>query len=79
MENKKQFLIPRGFAHGFLVLSEEAVFTYKCDNAYAPQSEASILYNDPELGIEWPISREDVITSEKDLKACLLKDAVVFE
>lgn len=77
--NHRQMFIPRGFAHGFLVLSEEAVFTYKCDNVYAPQSEASILFNDPELGIEWPIAPEDVITSEKDLKGCLLKDAVVFE
>ena len=52
-ENKRQFFIPRGFAHGFLVLSEEAVFTYKVDNVYAPQSEASIRWDDPTIGIEW--------------------------
>lgn len=78
-ENRRQLFIPRGFAHGFLVLSEEAVFTYKCDNAYAPQSEASILFNDPQLDIKWPINKEDVITSEKDLKGCLFKEAYVFE
>lgn len=78
-ENKRQFFIPRGFAHGFLVLSEEAVFTYKVDNVYAPQNEASILYNDPELGIEWPIDSKDIITSEKDLKASRLKDAELFD
>lgn len=52
-ENKRQFFIPRGFAHGFLVLSEEAIFTYKVDNIYAPQAEASILYNDKDLNIDW--------------------------
>ena len=55
-ENKRQFFIPRGFAHGFAVLSEEAVFTYKVDNKYAPQAEASILYNDEALGIDWPLA-----------------------
>lgn len=78
-ENKTQFFIPRGFAHGFLVLSDEAIFTYKVDNKYAPQSEASIRYDDPDLGIQWPIDAKDVITSEKDLKAKWLKDADVFE
>ena len=53
-ENKRQFYIPRGFAHGFLVLSEEAIFTYKVDNPYAPQSDAGIRWNDPTLAIEWP-------------------------
>ena len=52
-ENKRQFFIPRGFAHGFAVLSEEAIFTYKVDNKYAPQAEASILFNDKTLGIDW--------------------------
>lgn len=52
-ENKRQFFIPRGFAHGFVVLSEEAVFMYKVDNKYAPQAEASIVYNDETLGIDW--------------------------
>ena len=78
-ENKRQFFIPRGFAHGFLVLSEEAIFTYKVDNPYAPQAEAGIRWNDPELGIEWPIDPKDVLTSEKDLKQPLLRDAEVFE
>ena len=78
-ENKRQFFIPRGFAHGFLVLSEEAIFTYKVDNPYAPQAEAGVRWNDPELGIEWPIDPKDVLTSEKDLKQPLLRDAEVFE
>ena len=78
-ENKRQFFIPRGFAHGFLVLSEEAIFTYKVDNPYAPQCDAGIRWNDPDLGIEWPIDPAKVLTSEKDLKQPLLKDAEVFE
>ena len=78
-ENKRQFFIPRGFAHGFLVLSEEAIFTYKVDNPYAPQANAGIRWNDPDLGIEWPIDPAKVQTSEKDLKQPLLKDAEVFE
>lgn len=79
-ENKRQLFIPRGFAHGFLVLSDEAVFTYKVDNVYAPQHEASIRWNDEDIHIEWPISADDVLTSEKDLlKATSLKDAEVFE
>ena len=78
-ENKRQFFIPRGFAHGFLVLSDEAIFTYKVDNVYAPQAEAGICWNDPALGIEWPIDPKNVVTSEKDLKAPLLKDAWLFE
>jgi dTDP-4-dehydrorhamnose 3,5-epimerase len=67
-ENKKQFFIPRGFAHGFLVLSPEAVFTYKVDNTYAPQSEGGIAYNDPQIGIEWQIPQADILLSEKDGK-----------
>ena len=78
-ENKRQFFIPRGFAHGFLVLSDEAIFTYKVDNPYAPQCDAGIRWNDPDLGIEWPIDPAEVLTSEKDLKQPLLKDAEVFE
>lgn len=78
-ENKRQFFIPRGFAHGFLVLSDEAIFTYKVDNPYAPQCDAGIRWNDPDLAIEWPIDPKDVLTSEKDLKQPLLKDAEVFE
>jgi len=65
-ENHRQFFIPRGFAHGFVVLSEEAVFQYKCDNLYAPQSEGSIIWNDPVLGIDWQIPEADVVLSAKD-------------
>ena len=78
-DNKRQFFIPRGFAHGFLVLSEEAIFTYKVDNPYSPSTEAGIRWNDPALAIEWPIDFSKVQTSEKDLKQPLLKDAEVFE
>ena len=78
-DNKRQFFIPRGFAHGFLVLSEEAIFTYKVDNPYAPAQEAGIRWNDPTLAIEWPIDPTKVQTSDKDLKQPLLKDAELFE
>lgn len=78
-ENKRQFFIPRGFAHGFLVLSEEAIFTYKVDNDYAPQSEASIRFDDPQLNIAWPISPEQMILSPKDMKAVCLSEAELFE
>jgi dTDP-4-dehydrorhamnose 3,5-epimerase len=78
-ENKRQFFIPRGFAHGFLVLSDEAVFTYKVDNVYAPQAEASIRWNDETIGIDWPIDAKDVLTSEKDLKACSIQEAELFD
>lgn len=67
-ENKLQFFIPRGFAHGFSVLSETAVFQYKCDNYYAPQSEGSIIWNDPTLNIDWGIPEDKVVISEKDNK-----------
>ena len=77
-ENKRQFFIPRGFAHGFPVLSDEAVFTYKVDNPYAPQSEASIRFDDPDLAIQWPIDPKDVFTSAKDLSALSLKEAELF-
>ena len=78
-DNKRQFFIPRGFAHGFLVLSDEAIFTYKVDNVYAPQAEAGIRWNDPQLSIDWPIDQKDVQTSEKDLKQPLFADAEYFE
>jgi dTDP-4-dehydrorhamnose 3,5-epimerase len=78
-ENKRQFFIPRGFAHGFLVLSEEAIFTYKVDNVYAPQSEAGIRWDDPDLGIEWPIRPEEILMSEKDMKQPYMKDAELFD
>lgn len=78
-ENKRQFFIPRGFAHGFLVLSDEAIFTYKVDNVYAPQAEAGIRWNDPDVGIEWPIDLSRVLTSEKDLVQPFLREAELFE
>lgn len=72
--NKRLFLIPRGFAHGFSVLSEEAIFTYKCDNFYVPQSEGGINYADPTLAIDWQIKPEDVIVSEQDKNRPFFKD-----
>ena len=71
-ENKRQMFVPRGFAHGFAVLSEEAIFQYKCDNYYMPQAEGGILWNDPALNIDWKIPMEDVILSEKDKKLLVL-------
>lgn len=66
-ENKKQFYVPEGFAHGFLVVSEEAVFNYKCTDFYAPEYDGGVLWNDPEIGIEWPLDGiEEVLLSEKD-------------
>lgn len=78
-DNKRQLFIPRGFAHGFLVLSQEAIFTYKVDNPYMPTEEAGIRWNDPALAIEWPIDPAAVQTSEKDLKQPLLKEAELFD
>jgi dTDP-4-dehydrorhamnose 3,5-epimerase len=73
-DSKTQFLIPRGFAHGFSVLSETAVFTYKCDNLYNAQLEGGVMYNDPTLNIDWGIPADKQIISEKDLKHPLLED-----
>ena len=70
--NKRQLFIPRGFAHGFAVLSNEAVFQYKCDNYYAPDYEDGILWNDPVLEIDWKIPMKDVILSEKDKRNLIL-------
>ena len=78
-ENKRQFFIPRGFAQGFLVLSDEAIFTYKVDNGYAPQAEASIRFNDETVGIDWPVAESQFIVSEKDGHAVSFKDAEYFE
>lgn len=72
--NKRLYFIPRGFAHGFSVLSKEAIFSYKCDNFYAPQSESGIYYDDPMLAIDWLIKPEDVIVSEQDNNRPCLKD-----
>lgn len=76
-ENHRQLFIPRGFAHGFAVLSEEAVFQYKCDNYYAPQSEGGIAWDDPALGIDWKLPKEAIILSAKDTGRCTLADAPV--
>ncbi len=65
-ENKKQFFIPRGFAHAFLVLSQTALFSYKVDNKYAPEYDCGIIWNDIDLSIDWPIEKSDLIISEKD-------------
>ena len=78
-ENKMQFFIPRGFAHGFLVLSDEAVFTYKVDNVYAPQAEASVLFSDGQIGIEWPIAVEEMTLSAKDVAAVPFAQAEYFD
>ncbi len=75
-ENHRQLFIPRGFAHGFVVLSEEVVFQYKCDNLYNKESEGSIMWNDPDLGIDWGIEAADAILSEKDMVSPLFKDFV---
>lgn len=74
-ENKLQLFIPRGFAHGFVVLSEEAIFKYKCDNYYNPQSEGGIMWNDPALNINWQIPEKDIILSKKDKINPLLADS----
>jgi len=75
-DNKKQFMIPRGFAHGFLVLSETAVFTYKCDDFYHPEDEGGIMWNDPDIGIDWG-DITDVALSEKDKRHPLLRDSKI--
>jgi len=78
-ENKRQLFLPRGFGHAYIVISEEAVFTYKVDNFYAPQTEGSVLFSDPTLDIKWPIAKEKMILSDKDLHAPLLKNAYLFD
>lgn len=76
-ENHRQFFIPRGFAHGFAVLSEEAVFQYKCDEFYHPEADGGISIQDESFGIDWKIPVEKAILSEKDMKHACLKDAVL--
>ena len=78
-ENHRQFFIPRGFAHGFLVLSDEAVFMYKVDNVYAPQTECSIRFDDPTLDIHWPIPASDMNLSPKDVNGLPFAEAVYFD
>jgi dTDP-4-dehydrorhamnose 3,5-epimerase len=74
-ENNKQFFIPRGFAHGFLVLSETATFFYKCDNFYNKESEGGILYNDPTIQIDWQFPKEKMLISEKDILLPTIENA----
>lgn len=74
-ENNRQIFIPRGFAHGFAVLSEEAVVLYKCDNYYKPECEGGIAWNDPSLAIDWQLPAEDVVLSDKDRNRCSLAEA----
>ena len=76
-ENKRQFLIPRGFAHGFSVLSDYAVFSYLCDNVYNKESEGGIIFNDPELAIDWKIQQDKMILSDKDTRHPTLKNAIL--
>lgn len=73
-ENQRQLFIPRHFLHGFAVLSEDAIFSYKCDNLYCKESEFGIRYDDEEIGVDWGIPQDKVITSEKDRLANKLKD-----
>lgn len=77
-ENKRMYFIPKGFAHGFVVLSDEVIFQYKCDEFYAPGHEAAVRYDDPALGIDWKIPEEDIILSEKDKKHPGFKDAILL-
>jgi dTDP-4-dehydrorhamnose 3,5-epimerase len=74
-ENQKQFFVPRGFAHGFLVLSETAVFFYKCDNFYDRESEGGIIYNDPSINIDWNFPVGQMLVSEKDMNLPTLENA----
>ena len=78
-ENKRQLYIPRGFAHGFVVLSDKAVFAYKCDNVYMPPSERGVMFNDPALGIDWRIDVSRALLSEKDKKHPLLAEIEPWE
>ncbi|BCZ47082.1 dTDP-4-dehydrorhamnose 3,5-epimerase [Clostridium gelidum] len=74
-ENKKQFYIPKGFAHGFLVISDEAVFNYKCTDFYAPEYDGGVMWNDPDINIKWPLEGiENILLSEKDKKHLNLKE-----
>jgi dTDP-4-dehydrorhamnose 3,5-epimerase len=74
-DNKRMFYVPEGFAHGFLVLSDEAVFTYKCTQLYHPGYDAGIIYNDPNIGVDWPMDGIELLLSEKDTKLPTLKEA----
>ncbi|MGB1210783.1 MAG: dTDP-4-dehydrorhamnose 3,5-epimerase, partial [Lacinutrix venerupis] len=75
-DNKKQLLVPRGFAHGFVVLSDTAIFSYKCDNYYNKASEAGIIFNDKDLNIDWQLPQEELLVSDKDSILPAFKNAV---
>ncbi|MCW8815487.1 MAG: dTDP-4-dehydrorhamnose 3,5-epimerase [Chlorobium sp.] len=77
-ERNNMLWIPQGFSHGFIVLSEEAIFSYKCDNYYAPEYDAGIKWNDPDIGIDWGIPEEDIQVSDKDASLPFLKEAYHF-
>lgn len=77
-ENHRQMFIPKGFAHGYVVLEDDTVFQYKCDEYYHPESEAGIAWNDPQIGIEWPLSEDEIILSDKDRKHLTLKELCKF-
>lgn len=78
-QNKRQLFVPRGFAHGFLVLSEEAIFSYKVDNAYAPAQEASLLWNDPTVNIDWGMKEEELLLSAKDKSGKVFSETILFD
>lgn len=78
-ENKRQLFVPRGFAHGFLVLEDETVFAYKVDNYYSPENDRGMAFNDPTLGVDWQLDISTLNLSEKDMKQPLLKDAELFD
>jgi len=78
-ENKRQLFIPRGFAHGFLTISDEVIFTYKVDNYYAPECDRAIRFDDPQIDIDWNFPTSEIVVSDKDKNAPVLKDADLFE
>lgn len=78
-ENKKQLFVPRGFAHGFVVLEDDTIFAYKVDNYYSPENDRGIAFNDPAIGIDWKIHANLLKLSDKDIKQPLLKDADLFD
>ena len=78
-ENKRQLFVPRGFAHGFVVLSDDVIFAYKCDNRYMPSHERGIAFDDPALGIDWRVPADQLLLSEKDRRNPVFAEAELFE
>lgn len=78
-ENGRQLFVPRGMAHGFIVLSDVAQFQYKVDNVYAPQAEATLRFDDPTVGVEWPMAKDEMLLSEKDTRGLLLEEIEPFD